>query len=114
MHQEHDWVARRLRPALSQMRIHDRLPGDGATVEQPVAAWAPAIEPSCRGRLASGALVRSPSDRRHGAHEAIGSSGITQLGRPKLGFGPMRRVIQHSRPLAPLPAGAGSVSFMRI
>jgi hypothetical protein len=33
MHHQHDRMTRRRGPALSQMRIHDRLPGDRPAVE---------------------------------------------------------------------------------
>jgi hypothetical protein len=36
MHHQHDWMPRRFSPALRQMRVHHRLPGHRAAVEQPI------------------------------------------------------------------------------
>jgi hypothetical protein len=36
VHHQHDWMPRRFHPALRQMRVHHRLPGHRAAVEQPI------------------------------------------------------------------------------
>jgi hypothetical protein len=59
-------------------------------------------------------LVWSPGDRRHGAYQTTGSSGVAKFCRSKLCLGPMMRIIQHCYPLAPLPAAARFMSYMRI
>ena len=110
VHHQHDRMLGRSGPDLRHMRVHDRLPGDRPAVEQPVRR----LGSGARAELAWQALVRSPGDRRHGAHQTIGSSGVPQIRRSKLGLGPMIRLIQHARPLAQLPADAGSAIYMRI
>src|SRR4051794_9857383 len=68
-----------------------------------------ASEPSCRGKLSSGARA----DRRHDAHETVGASRIPKVSRPELGLGPMTRFIEHVRSLARPPEAAKSARDMR-
>jgi hypothetical protein len=110
MHHEHQRMPRRRGPALRQMRVHDRLPSYRPAVEQPIRRLGVAE----RAELSRQTLVGSPGDRRHGAHQTTGSSGVAKLCRPELGLGPMICFIQHCHPLAPLPAAVGFMSYMRI
>ncbi len=106
---EDDRMPRRLGVALRDMRVHDGLAGDSPTVEQPVSR----LGVSERAELSRQALVGCPGDRRPDAHEAVGASCITKVGRPELGLGPMTRFIGHVRFLARPPEAAKSARDMR-
>src|SRR4051812_45881005 len=70
---------------------------------------APRVRKGCglseRAELSRQTLVGGPGDRRHGAHETVGASGIAKVGRPELGLGPTTRFIEHVGSLA-RPSGA--------
>src|ERR1044072_5351884 len=106
---EDDRMPRRRGVTLRDMRVHDGFAGDSPAVEQPVSGFGV----SKRAQLSRQALVRGPRDRRHGAHQTVGASGIPKVSRPELGLGPMTRFIEHIRSLARLSEAAKSARNMR-
>src|SRR5690242_14256069 len=106
---EDDRMPRRRGVTLREMRVHDGLAGDRPTVEQPV----PRLGVGKRAQLSRQALVGGSGDRRHGAHEPVGASGIPKVSRPELGLGPTTRFIEHVRSLARPPRAAKSTRDMR-
>src|ERR1041384_748063 len=95
--------------ALRDMRVHHSLTRDRPTVEQPISR----LGVGERAELPRQALVGGPGDRRHGAHEPVGASGIAKVSRPELGLGPMTGFIEHVRSLARLSEAAKSARDMR-
>src|SRR4051812_678833 len=106
---EDDRMPRRRGAALHDMRVHDGRAGDRSTIEEPVSGFGL----SERAELSRQALVRGSGDRRHGAHETVGASGIAKVSRPELGLGPTTRFIEHVRSLARPPGAAKSARDMR-
>src|SRR5829696_7948386 len=106
---EDDRMPRRRGAALRDMRVHHSLASDRPTVEQPISR----LGVGERTELSRQTLVGGPGDRRHGAHETVGASGIAKVSRPELGLGPMTGFIEHVRSLARPSEAAKSARDMR-
>src|SRR3954463_5007795 len=106
---EDDRMPRRPGAALRDMRAPDGRAGDRPTIEEPVSGFGL----SERAELSRQALVGGPGDRRHGAHETVGASGIPKVSRPERGLGPMTGFIEHVRSLARPPEAAKSARDVR-
>src|SRR5215207_9312948 len=109
VHPQDDRMPRRRGVALRDMRVHHSLASDRPTIEEPVSGFGL----SERAELSRQALVGGPGNRRHGAHEPVGASGIAKVSRPELGLGPMTGFIEHVRSLARPPRAAKSARDMR-
>src|SRR5215207_5040510 len=109
VHHQDDRMPRRRGVAVRDMRVHDGLASDRPTVEQPRSR----LGVGERAQLSRQALVGGPGNRRHGAHEPVGASGIAKVSRPELGLGPTTGFIEHVRSLARPRRAAKSARDMR-